>query len=147
MGLLLRGWFGDRAAFLRQNRETSNGAGWRFLRASEVAELVTRSGSHFFEPDTLRWFGGKVHDCYGGVDGAVYIVTSEQDKPRQPKRLYTVRRLDLVSCEIEEPEQGGGFQGCATLDVARRRAKRIAAGEPVDQRRGMKATTESEARP
>lgn len=97
----------------------------------ELRELVTRSGSHFFDRDTLRYFKSRI-DCYTftAPDGW-YFVTSEKHEIAFSRicepRLYTVRCLRIVTKEdgtndlaLVELER---FQAFTSLDSARRAAQ------------------------
>jgi hypothetical protein len=101
------------------------------LDIDELKSLVTRSGSHFFDRDTMRFFRSRVDDyVYPGPDGW-YFVTSEKHVSHfaniNEPRLYTVRRLSVVKRENGSDDLGlfelEGFQPYRTLDAARRRAK------------------------
>lgn len=98
-----------------------------------LQELVRRSGSHFFDHDTMRPFRSKVDDLvYAGPDGW-YFVTSEKhvaytsyDTINEP-RLYTVRRMSIVTRDNGSQDIGlhelEKFQAFASLRMARRAAK------------------------
>ena len=106
----------------------------RSMQMSELQDIVRRSGSHFFDRDTMRYFRSRV-DSYtmAGKDGW-YFVTSEQHQVpptsygsgRTYPRLYTVRCLRLENYDgtpgIELYELGE-FQAFKTLNRARKAAK------------------------
>lgn len=57
----------------------------------EVKSLNRNSGYHWFSPDTLKWFNGKVYDVL--YSGCVFV-SSEKDTPFRgstPQRRYSVR--------------------------------------------------------
>lgn len=103
------------------------------LYSRDLIEMVKRSGSHFFDADTMRFFESHLHDVFAGPDGW-YFITSEKHTGigfnghaiTEPRK-YTVRRLavsdkrdDLDLTEYE------GFQVYPTLQRARTVAKRLA---------------------
>lgn len=59
----------------------------------EIRQEAARTGSHFFDADSVRWFASRIHgDLYGGR----VFVTSERDTSRffpawDGLRRYTVR--------------------------------------------------------
>lgn len=103
----------------------------------QLKDYVTRSGSHFFDADTMRFFRSRPDwHVYPGPDGW-YFVTSEKHVSHfahiNEPRKYTVRRLsfvertspdgpytDLILYELEQ------FQAYRTLTTARNRAKHYA---------------------
>jgi hypothetical protein len=115
---------------------------------TEVVQCVKATGSHFFDTDTMRAFGSRLHDPVYVTKFGSFIVTSEKDKPYHGsfgyspgawggQRRYTVR---FVACRtIREHAHGydyrtkrGGiadtsadaFGRFGSLDSARRFAKR-----------------------
>ena len=65
-----------------------------FDSVQQIKDMNAATGGHFFDADSMRYFGSKV---YGPVIGGRYFITSEQD--RNPygaaawngQRRYTVR--------------------------------------------------------
>ena len=59
---------------------------------SQIRSLNRMNGLHWFSPDTLRWFKGKV---YEGVYGGCVFVSSEKENYSRftpnPQRKYSVR--------------------------------------------------------
>ena len=49
-----------------------------FKNTREIIRAAKDSGSHFFDPGTMRFFGSRVERGVYGEDGRVFI-TSEQD--------------------------------------------------------------------
>lgn len=96
----------------------------------DIETAARLAGSHFFDPDTMRFFRSRVGErVYNGR----FFVTSEQNDHggiRSPEpRRYTVRvvipagrglRFDIDDC--------GGFQAFASSAAANSAAERIAAG-------------------
>jgi hypothetical protein len=67
-----------------------------FTTMAEVREANRRAGQHFFDPDTMRFFGSRVGSVVYPVGNRVLFVTSEQDRGPGDRawhgeRLYTVR--------------------------------------------------------
>jgi hypothetical protein len=106
------------------------------LDIDTLQDIVKRSGSHFFDRETMKWFRSKVDAyTYSAPDGW-YFVTSEKHESAfagiNEARAYTVRRmsvgtLDNGSQDIQLYELEG-FQHYATLNRART-AARLAAKE------------------
>lgn len=106
------------------------------LDIDRLKDIVTRSGSHFFDAATMRWFRSRTdYHTWAGSDGW-YFVTSEKHVAHlstgtinEPRR-YTVRCLRLTKYDgtpgIELYELGA-FQEYPTLTRARTAAKRAAA--------------------
>src|SRR5262245_25452245 len=104
------------------------------LDIDQLQEIVRRSGSHFFDADTMRFFRSRVDsDTFAGPDGW-YFVTSEKHESAflriNEPRLYTVRCLRVVRSSdgtnylrLLELE---GFQAFATLTRARTAARNAA---------------------
>jgi hypothetical protein len=116
-------------------RELSVPSYGTYIDQYTLTSLVRDSGSHFFDPDTMRSFRSRLHDIVPGVDGW-YFITSEKHEyhggsygvSANEPRKYTIRRLrinedntDLVLDDID------GFQAYSTLNRARTAAKRYAA--------------------
>lgn len=116
---------------------------------TEVVQCVQATGSHFFDTDTMRAFGSRLHDPVYPAKFGTFFITSEKDKPFtysdgthtrgawDGARRYTVRfvaarktysrsRGYVYSYSRGElidtmPDNFGAF---ATLDKARRHAAR-----------------------
>lgn len=137
--LALKGWFRDRARFMVEHESEH---AFAYPGARSVTELVRRSGSHFFDADTMRYFKSTLGCFYGakdqGAHGMIYFATGERGP--HSARAYTVRVINLTTCEINEPDEAGGFQACRTMAQAEDKAKRLAQGIALDKRRGCKKT-------
>jgi hypothetical protein len=109
------------------------------IASGELREMVQRSGSHFFDTDTMRFFRSRLDAyVYPAPDGW-YFVTSEQHVSHfaniHEPRKYTVRQLRIVD---GVPNDGGpgtrdlrlvelnGFQAYPTLTRARTAAQKAA---------------------
>lgn len=101
------------------------------LDIDNLIAIVKRSGSHFFDADSMRFFRSRVDDyTFTGPDGW-YFVTSEKHVSHfagiNEPRKYTVRRLSI------SPDGDGlrlyelfGFQAFTTLNRARTAARNAA---------------------
>jgi hypothetical protein len=72
---------------------------------NQIQEAVRATGSHWFDPDTMRFFGTRVlgSTVYKG-EGGIFFVTSEWDGfsgKENGKRAYTVRKFNPVDADIE----------------------------------------------
>lgn len=77
---------------------------------ANLRRMARDAGSHWFDPDTLRFFKSRVaREAYLGADGRWYFISSEQG-PRMPRK-YTVRAADDGWVHIES---FGGFQAFET---------------------------------
>lgn len=65
---------------------------------NSIKDSMRSAGSHWFDPDTMRFFGTKVESTVYQGDGGVFFVTSEQ--PPHGQRGWTVRRFDAVLSKI-----------------------------------------------
>lgn len=82
----------------------------------DLMRAVRATRSHFFDPDTMRFFGSRLPGAITrGYDGRIYFVTSERRPNSNEPRLYTVRVFDG-----ETIDDVGGFQAHKTLARARK---------------------------
>ena len=115
----------------------------------ELIAAVKRSGSHFFDADTMRFFRSRVDDyTFAGPDGW-YFVTSEKHESAfariNESRKYTVRCLRVTADDLKLYELGG-FQAYGTLIKARTAARHAAnIGAPLCEWK-VHVLRESEAR-
>jgi len=86
-----------------------------------IKDAMRATGSHWFDPDTMRFFKTRVSDKVYQGQGGVYFVTSEEDPSEE--RAYSVRKFDPATAEIDTI---GDFH---SLDrsQAHREARRLAA--------------------
>lgn len=84
-----------------------------------------KTQGHWFDKDTLRFFGSRISDqlFYGSKN--IYFVSSEVG-PHQLKRLYTVRQYNPETGAIETI---GDFQQYKSMSGAKSAAKRLAEQE------------------
>lgn len=103
----------------------------------DIERAASDAGSHFFDPDTLRFFGARtlepVYLAAGG--GRTYFVTSERDSYVSEygpgawggQRRYTVRVIAWAApATIGEPTDGAGFGGYRSRPSAVAAARRFA---------------------
>lgn len=111
---------------------------------TEVVQCVSATGSHFFDPGTMRFFNSRLADDVYPTKFGTFFITSERDKPflGNPgawggKRRYTVRfvaaRRVMASRHGHTYAQKRGelvdvmaddFGAFASLDAARRYARK-----------------------
>lgn len=96
-----------------------------FLTIEEIIKKSSARGGHFFDKETLEFFGSKVlPKVYGGC----YFITSEQDKGfygsdfvlRQAwsgERRFTIRRCDEEGY-IDTVGEFGGFDSLEAAEQA-----------------------------
>jgi hypothetical protein len=98
----------------RERMETSR---W-YTSINEIRIEAKRAGSHFFDADTMRFFGSRVlPTVYGGR----YFITSEQDNYGNGARAYTVR----IALDKGNVDTVGAFQAYATRAQAVKAIKRL----------------------
>lgn len=99
------------------------------LNMSEIESLYSPGiGRHWFDPDTLRFFRGRLAQIgYQDTQGRVFFVSSEQNHGMGGPypRLYTVRMLTGPKGDIKTV---GAFQAYRTAATAARYAKGYASG-------------------
>lgn len=98
---------------------------WTVNRIKQAAMM---RGSHWFSPDTMRFFGTRVlNEVYEGP-GGIYFVTSEQ--PPHGRRACTVRKFRPDNADISTV----GSVAELSPRAAKAEARRMAAGceqEPI----------------
>jgi hypothetical protein len=97
-----------------------------FRNIEEIKRANKEAGHHFFDPDTMRFFGSRVS---GELVAGRYFITSEHDF-YGTKRLYTLR----VANGDGTVDTVGEFQKYATLAEAKRALKAL--GQDVRQEAG-----------
>ena len=91
------------------------------MTINDIKNAVRAAGSHWFDPDTMRFFGTKIESPVYQGDGGVYFVTSEDTFDRE-SREYKVRQFKDDSIEtIGEP--------LVTAELAKEVAKQLAGGK------------------
>lgn len=89
----------------------------RFDSIDAIRKAHDSTGGFWFSPDTMRFFGTRIHDA---VYGGRVFVTSEQ--PPHGPRNYSVRMI-TDDYRIETLGEFGGYE---TRDAAHRAAQRLA---------------------
>jgi hypothetical protein len=108
---------GDRIT--TEKEDTMNTDYW-YTSLNEIRYEAKRAGSHFFDTDTMRFFGSRVlPTVYGGR----YFITSEQDHYGNGAKAYTIR-IALADGHIDTV---GDFQAYATRAQAVSAVKRLVA--------------------
>jgi hypothetical protein len=91
-----------------------------YTSINEIRIEAKRAGSHFFDADTMRFFGSRVlPTVYGGR----YFITSEQDHYGNGAKAYTVR----IALDKGNIDTVGDFQAYATRAQAVRAIKQLLA--------------------
>lgn len=91
---------------------------------NSIQAAMRQRGSHWWDPDTMRFFRCKVMPTVYQGDGGVYFVSSEAY--REESRAYSVRKFDPVEADIDTVGEMGQYK---TKVVALNRAKKLAQGE------------------
>jgi len=112
----------DPACGLCQN-EQADAEAPKTIPMSIVQKASTRGDYHWFDAETLMYFGSRVeHVAYISGDGEhAFFVTSEQDTShRHPawngERRWSVRRCDLLAGRITTVGEFGQYPDWATAD-------------------------------
>jgi hypothetical protein len=91
---------------------------------NDIQTAMRRDGSHWWDRQSMRFFGTRV--CGGAFNGAggVYFVTSEQ--PPHGKRAYTIRQFKPDTLDVSTV---GELCGYKTRPTALRHAEKLAQGD------------------
>ena len=94
-----------------------------FRSIDAIRKAVTASGSHYFEPDTMRFFRSRLSST---VYGGRFFVTSEQDPSGY--RAYSVREVHRLTDGTLSVRSAPGteFMQFPTRHAAIARAREIA---------------------
>lgn len=92
------------------------------MNINEIKDAVRARGSHWFDPDTMRTFGTRVHETVYEGENGIFFVTS--DKSFDGSRGYTVRQFEPKGASIETV--GDGLCGYSTRGSAHAAAKKLA---------------------
>ena len=88
-----------------------------------IKDAMRQRGSHWLDPDTMRFFKCKIMpNVYQGA-GGIYFVSSEAYQEEQ--RAYTVRKFNPAEAEIDTVGEMGAYR---TASSARTAAKKLASG-------------------
>lgn len=93
-----------------------------FTSMTQIMQANIRSGGHFFDRATMRFFNSRISaDVYGGH----YFVTSERFSQAPYRRRYTIRFV----ADNGDVTTIGQFQAYSCLSTAKRHAQRLGNGE------------------
>jgi hypothetical protein len=93
-----------------------------------------RAGGTFFKPENARFFNSRTSGTvYSTREGSAFFVTSESGHTKHEPRLYTVRRFDPRSGDVQT---FGRFRGYTTRARALGAAFRAARDWDFIQRAG-----------
>ncbi len=112
--------------------EWNDGPGRPPSNVDDLRRYAQESGSHFFDQETMRFFGSRLSGDVVPVGLRVYFITSEQDKPRgefppawDGARRYTVRYMTPGANFFEiANDDGEKFGAFTTLRAARAALKK-----------------------
>lgn len=93
----------------------------------ELIEYARACGSHFFDPDTLRFFGSHILDGVTVHNSRAYFVTSERDNYGNQPRRYSARYMVAGAHFFEV----GQFQEYATAAQARAAIRKATTRRPA----------------
>jgi catabolite regulation protein CreA len=98
-----------------------------YLNIDDVKRIAESKGSHFFKPDTMRFFKSRVSDeVYQAANSTLlYFVTSERG-PDMPRR-FSVRRFDIETGSINTVGEHNSY----TRYKAHSLAKALSTGKVV----------------
>ena len=118
-----------------------SGAAVQSVPSWRLIEAVNATGSHYFDTDTMRWFGSRLMgDTFQG-SGGWWFVTSERDRGVRlsngefwaawdGRRRYSVRRWDGSSRSVDTVGEYGAYGSRAVaLSTARRLASLVVEGD------------------
>jgi hypothetical protein len=99
-----------------------------FYNTNELAEFATRSGSHWFEPSTMRFFKSRVsREIFGG---RFFISSEDTSSPYYPDvRKYSVRSFYITENGLLQIETIGEFRQYATRSAALSAIKKLLKAE------------------
>lgn len=103
-----------------------------------IKDAVRATGSHWFDPDTMRFFGTRVKPRVYQGPGGVFFCTS--DKTYNGGRAYTVRRFTPETADISTAGEVCGYHSLHDADAEAARLAFGASADPIQ-------TTAEEFRP
>lgn len=90
---------------------------------NDIQAAMRARGSHWWDPDTMRYFGCRVSDAVLQGPGGIYFVTSEYTGFDRQGRGYTVRKFDPDTCDIANAESLNSYASrSGALNAARKLA-------------------------
>lgn len=93
------------------------------MTVEQIRERMVAAGSHWWDRDSMRFFGTRVSGDTYEAKGSVWFVTSEQ--PPYGRRMYSVRRYDMAGNDIHTE---GDFASYKSRSGALAAARRLAGG-------------------
>lgn len=92
-----------------------------------IKEAVRATGSHWFDPDTMSFFGTKVLPAVYQGPGGIYFVTSDHDYQR--RRGFTVRKFSPETNDVDTVGEVAGYDRPGAIQQAKLLAIRMAGTE------------------
>lgn len=92
------------------------------MTLDQIVRATKDGGSHFFDPETMRFFCSRISDKIHHGPGGIFFVTSERFNSVSP-RYYTVRQFNPATASINTVAR---FQGYKTSESAHRAAEKFA---------------------
>lgn len=98
----------------------------RTYTLEQIKRANRDAGLHWFDRDTMRWFGSRVHQTTYGPDsvGRIYFVSSEFTGFDRVERAYTVRVFEPADGTVGTHLEFLGFSSRSGAHAAARRAAR-----------------------
>ncbi len=97
----------------------------------EVKTRAEKGSPHFFDTDSMRFFGSRLSELCWRLGEKIYFITSEADSGRikhsGSTRAWTVRSIDKNG----DIQKLGKFQEHGTLNEARKAIKEIVEKQPM----------------
>lgn len=88
---------------------------------NDIQTAMRANGSHWWDPDTMRFFGTRVSDAVLQGPGGIYFVSSEYTGFDRTGRGYTVRKFNPDTCDIDREGDLGQFASrSGALNAARK---------------------------
>jgi len=95
------------------------------VTVNDIQREMRAAGSHWWDPDALRFFKSRVESPVYQGPGGVYFVSSEEG-PDEVRR-YTVRRYNPAERDLHSEDAAGGFQAFGSSEDAMAAAQKLAA--------------------
>ena len=87
------------------------------MTVNDIKDAMRAVGSHWFDPDTMRFFGTQVLPTVYQGPGGTYFITSEQ--PPHAALACTVRQFKPDTCDISTAGALAGYTRRAAMTMAR----------------------------
>ena len=79
---------------------------YRAMNMDDVIRSHKEAGLHFFDEDTMIFFGSKVVSEL--LPGDIFI--TEEDNYDRSEKMYTIRRFDCETADIKDISRFGAFK-------------------------------------